>query len=86
MPRRTRHLAMKKKVTDRFLPPITIFGGEELEFVEESIREAALNEPAIKQKITARHNKKVGKQEFKLGDFVLQQKQEVFKVGKFATN
>lgn len=59
---------------------------EELEFVEETRSEPELKEAAIKQKTTARHNTKVVKQEFKVGDFVPQQKQEDSKEGKFATN
>jgi len=44
---------------------------EELEFVDKVKSEAALRETSLKQKIAARHNKKVIKQEFEVGDLVI---------------
>jgi hypothetical protein len=44
---------------------------EELEFVDEVRIGATLREAALKQKIAARHNKKVIKREFEVGDLVL---------------
>ena len=46
---------------------------EELEFVDEVRSEASLREIARKQKIVARHNKRVIKREFQVGHLVIRQ-------------
>ena len=55
---------------------------EELEFVDE----ATLREIALKQKIAARHSKRVIKREFEVGDLVLWRNQKDSEEGKLATN
>jgi len=52
---------------------------EKLEFKDEVRSEAALRETTLKQKIAARHSKKVIKREFKVGDLVLRRNQNDFK-------
>jgi len=59
---------------------------EELEFVDEVRSEAALRETTLKQKIAARHNKKVIKREFEVGDLVLRRNQKDSEEGKLAAN
>jgi hypothetical protein len=59
---------------------------EELEFVDEIRSEDALRETTLKQKIAARHNKKVIKREFKVGDLVLRRNQKDSEEGKLAAN
>jgi len=44
---------------------------EELEFIDEVINVATLRETKLKQKIAARHKKKVIKRKFKVGDLIL---------------
>jgi hypothetical protein len=43
-------------------------------------------EAALKQKIAARHSKKVIKREFEVGDLVLRRNQKDFEEGKLAAN
>jgi hypothetical protein len=59
---------------------------KELEFVDEVRTNAALRETALKQKIAARHNKKVIKREFEVGDLVLRRNQKDSEEGKLAAN
>jgi len=59
---------------------------EELEFVDEVRSEAALRETTLKQKIAVRHNKKVIKREFEVGDLVLWRNQKDSEEGKLAAN
>jgi len=59
---------------------------EELKFVDEVRNDAALREITLKQKIAARHNKKVIKREFEIGDLVLRQNQKDSEEGKLAAN
>jgi hypothetical protein len=49
---------------------------EELEFVDKVKNDAALRETALKQKIAARHGKKVRQREFEVGDLVLRRNQK----------
>jgi DNA polymerase IIIc chi subunit len=58
---------------------------EELEFVDEVRSEAAQRETALK-KIAARHNKKVIKREFKVGDLILRCNQKDSEEGKLIVN
>jgi len=67
-------------------PANTVNLREELEFVDEVRSEAALRETTLKQKIAARHSKKVIKREFKVGDLVLQRNQKDSEEGKLAAN
>jgi hypothetical protein len=59
---------------------------EELKFVDEVRINATLREAALKQKIAARHNKKVRKREFEVGDLVLLRNQKDAVEGKLAAN
>jgi hypothetical protein len=59
---------------------------EELEFVDEVRIGATLREAALKQKIAARHSKKVIKREFEVGDLVLRRNQKDSEEGKLAAN
>jgi len=59
---------------------------EELKFVDEVRSEAALRETTLKQKIATRHNMKVIKREFKVGDLVLRRNQKDSEEGKLAAN
>jgi len=52
---------------------------EELQFVDEVRNEAALRETTLKQKIVARHSKKVIKREFEFGDLILRRNQKELK-------
>jgi len=59
---------------------------EELEFGDEVRSEAALREIVLKQKIAARHSKRVIKREFEVGDLVLRRNQNDSEEGKLAAN
>ena len=59
---------------------------EELEYVDEVRDQAALRETALKQKIAARHSKKVIKREFEVGDLVLRRNQKDSEEGKLVAN
>ena len=59
---------------------------EVLKFVDEVRSEVALRETSLKQKIADRHNKKVIRREFKVGDLVLRQNQKDSEEGKLAAN
>jgi hypothetical protein len=59
---------------------------EELEFVDEVKIGATLREAALKQKIAARHSKKVIRREFEVGDLVLRRNQKDSEEGKLAAN
>ena len=59
---------------------------EELEFIDEIRSEASIREIALKQKIAARHNKRVIKIEFEVGDLVLRRNQNDYEVGKLVAN
>jgi len=71
---------------DTDFPANTVNLREELEFVDEVKSEAALRETALKQKIAARHSKKVIKREFEVGDLVLRRNQKDSKEGKLVAN
>jgi hypothetical protein len=59
---------------------------EELEFVDEVRINATLQEAVLKQKIVARHNKRVRKREFEVGDLVLRRNQKDTDKGKLTAN
>jgi hypothetical protein len=59
---------------------------EEVEFVDEVRIGATLREAALKQKIAARHSKKVIKREFDVGDLLLRRNQKDSEEGKLAAN
>ncbi|MCI12078.1 gag-pol polyprotein [Trifolium medium] len=59
---------------------------EELDFVDEVREDAALREASLKQKIVARHDKKVIKREFDVGSLVLRRNQKDSHEGKLAMN
>jgi len=67
-------------------PPNAANLHEEFEFVDEVRSEAALREITLKQKIAARHSKKVIKREFEGGDLVLRHNQKDSEKGKLAAN
>ena len=62
--------------TDTDFPTNAVNLREEFEFVDEVRSEAALRETTLKQKIVARHSKKVIKREFEVGNLVLRQNQK----------
>jgi len=68
------------------LPANTANLREELEFVDEVRTNASLRETALKQKIAARHDKRVVKREFEVGDLVLWRNQKDSEEGKLAPN
>jgi len=72
--------------TDTDFPANTKNLREELEFVDEIRNDAALRETTLKQKIVARHSKRVVKREFEVGDLVLQRNQKDSEEGKLAAN
>ncbi|GAU45602.1 hypothetical protein TSUD_285710 [Trifolium subterraneum] len=59
---------------------------EELDLVEELRTGASLREATLKQKIAARHDKRVIKREFKVGSLVLRRNQKDSREGKLAAN
>ncbi|GAU12536.1 hypothetical protein TSUD_182500 [Trifolium subterraneum] len=59
---------------------------EELDLVEELRTGASLREATLKQKIDARHDKKVIKREFEVGSLVLRRNQKDSREGKLAAN
>ncbi|GAU47361.1 hypothetical protein TSUD_403640 [Trifolium subterraneum] len=59
---------------------------EELDLVEELRTGASLREATLKQKIAARHDKRVIKREFEVGSLVLRRNQKDSREGKLAAN
>jgi hypothetical protein len=59
---------------------------EELDLVEELRETAAIREASLKQKIAARHNKRVVKREFDVGSLVLRRNLKDSSEGKLAPN
>ncbi|GAU19534.1 hypothetical protein TSUD_303470 [Trifolium subterraneum] len=59
---------------------------EELDLVEELRTGASLREVTLKQKIAARHDKRVIKREFEVGSLVLRRNQKDSREGKLAAN
>ncbi|GAU46913.1 hypothetical protein TSUD_402940, partial [Trifolium subterraneum] len=59
---------------------------EELDLVEELRTGASLREATLKQKIAARHDKRVIKREFEVGSLVLRRNQKDAREGKLAAN
>ncbi|GAU35487.1 hypothetical protein TSUD_384420 [Trifolium subterraneum] len=59
---------------------------EELDLVEELRTGASLREATLKQKIAARHDKRVIKREFEVGSLVLRRNQKDTREGKLAAN
>ncbi|GAU23378.1 hypothetical protein TSUD_334260 [Trifolium subterraneum] len=59
---------------------------EELDLIEELRTGASLREATLKQKIVARHDKRVIKREFEVGSLVLRRNQKDSREGKFAAN
>jgi hypothetical protein len=59
---------------------------EELDLVEELRTGASLREATLKQKIAARHDKRVIKREFEVGGLVLRRNQKDAREGKLAAN
>jgi hypothetical protein len=59
---------------------------EELDLVEELREGATLREATLKQKIEARHKRKVIKREFEVGSLVLRRNQKEPNEGKLAPN
>ncbi|GAU28915.1 hypothetical protein TSUD_59270, partial [Trifolium subterraneum] len=59
---------------------------EELDLVEELRTGASLREATLKQKIAARHDKRVIKREFEVGSLVLRRNQRDSREGKLAAN
>ncbi|GAU46047.1 hypothetical protein TSUD_191180 [Trifolium subterraneum] len=59
---------------------------EELDLVEELRTGASLRETTLKQKIAARHDKRVIKREFEVGSLVLRRNQKDSREGKLAAN
>ncbi|GAU38515.1 hypothetical protein TSUD_396320 [Trifolium subterraneum] len=59
---------------------------EELDLVEELRTGASLREATLKQKIVARHDKRVIKREFEVGSLVLRRNQKDSREGKLAAN
>ncbi|GAU29247.1 hypothetical protein TSUD_391950 [Trifolium subterraneum] len=59
---------------------------EELDLVEELRTGASLREATLKQKIAARHDKRVIKREFEVGSLILRRNQKDSREGKLAAN
>ncbi|GAU45958.1 hypothetical protein TSUD_301670 [Trifolium subterraneum] len=59
---------------------------EELDLIEELRTGASLREATLKQKIAARHDKRVMKREFEVGSLVLRRNQKDSREGKLAAN
>ena len=59
---------------------------DELDLVEEIRSRAALPEATLKQQVALRHDNKVVKREFQVGNLVLRRNQKDSREGKLATN